>query len=281
MLGDMISLIVPTYNCIGFLGEMLDSVTPQLSAGVELVVVDDGSTDGTAERLAGLRDVGVEADGNVKILLREHGGVSAARNAGIDAAEGEWIAFMDCDDLLIDGFFEKCREVMKTAADLYIFSFERVEMSPGGDVLSNDPLTVPDKAYDSSSDFADDYIRSRKLLFYSACNKLYRKALLDERKVRFREGLEFGEDRLFNYDYLPAAGSVVTSSVRMFKYMQRNPDSASNRSFPGYYDTIMMLHRAKMECFLGLSKGTSDAEKKAFEEYDLSTEMKRMRSRNL
>ena len=71
---------------------------------------------------------------------------------------------------------------------------------------------------------------------------------------------------------------MVTSSVRMFKYMQRNPDSASNRSFPGYYDTVMMLHRAKMECFLGLSKGTSDAEKKAFEEYDLSTEMKRMKS---
>ena len=88
--------------------------------------------------------------------------------------------------------------------------------------------------------------------------------------------MSFGEDRLFNYDYLRRCGSVVTSSIRMFRYMQRNPESASKRSFPEYFNTIMELHLAKMDCFLGLSEGTTGAEKRAFSGYDLSNEMGRM-----
>lgn len=265
-----LSLIIPSYNCAEYLDETLMSVLSQLPDDCELIVVDDGSADGTPDMLKKYES----EYGGLKIALKENGGVSTARNTGLDMAEGEWIAFMDCDDLLKRGFFKKALPLTDTDADLIIFSFERVELMGTDELVA--PLMVADRTYNTVSDFADEYVRTRHLLVYSACNKFYRKKILDEKNIRFREDLNFGEDRLFNYDYLRYCGSVITSSIRMFRYMQRNPESASKRSFPDYFNTIMMLHIAKMDCFLELSKGTTRTEKRAFMGYDLSTEMSRM-----
>ena len=72
------------------------------------------------------------------------------------------------------------------------------------------PLMLADRTYNTASDFADDYVRTRHLLVYSACNKFYRKEIIDENGIRFKENLSFGEDRLFNYTYLRYCGSVTT-----------------------------------------------------------------------
>ncbi len=265
-----LSLIIPAYNCAEYLHETLDSVLSQLPDDCELIVVDDGSADETPDIL---RSYAAEYRG-LRIALKENGGVSSARNMGLDVAEGRWVAFMDCDDVLKGSFFEKALSLTETAADLCIFSFERVELMEADELVA--PLMVADRIYNTVSDFADEYVRTRHLLVYSACNKFYKKEILDEYGIRFRKGLSFGEDRLFNYEYLNCCGSVITSSVRMFRYMQRNPESASKRSFPDYFNTIMMLHNAKMDCFLKLSGGTTGAEKRSFAGYDLSTEVSRM-----
>ena len=265
---EMVSLIIPTYNCIEYLDETIGSVSSRKD-DVELIIVDDGSEDGTAQKLEAMRS---KASDNVKIILCKHKGVSAARNTGIDAASGDRIAFMDCDDCLADDFWNKSRMVTDRDADLYIFSFERVAETVT-------PMVVENAYYRTVSDFADEYIRNRHLLIYSVCNKLYRKSLLDEHGIRFREDMEFGEDRMFNYDYLPVCNSVITSNVVMYKYMQRNPNSASNRRYSDHYNTIMKLHKAKTDCFISLSKGTTKSEKDDFIKYDMDTELKRMKER--
>ena len=276
----MLSLIIPTYNGIDYLDETIQSVLPQLTDDEELIIVDDGSGDGTVSRL---EQYAKSVPGNVKILLREHAGVSAARNAGMDAASGDWIAFMDGDDCLMDGFFQDRRAVMERDVDLYIFSFQRVELLPdeeGGSLREVvTPLTVGDRFYERASDYADHYIRNRHLLVYSACNKFYRRSLLEKYGILFREDMAFGEDRMFNYDYLKCCGSIVTSPLCMFRYMQRNADSASRRDFPDYFDTVMKLHEAKMECFIGLSRDATEQEKADFIAYDLETEMRRLEER--
>lgn len=272
----MISLIIPTYNCMSYLEETMESVLSQICGDMELILVDDGSTDGTAEKLAEYRNH------NVKIRLCEHGGVSAARNAGIEMATGEWVAFMDCDDCLKEGFLKASLKVLKEDADLFIFSFERVDFVPEGEDFAEKvtPMTVEDRFYETTSEFADHYIRSKRLLVYSACNKFYRKTILDEHGIRFHEGLDFGEDRLFNYEYLGFCGAIVTSSEVMFRYMQRNADSASKKIYADHHDTVMMLHEAKVKCFTGLSKGTSETEKSDFIAYDLAREIKQMQAKS-
>ena len=89
-----VTVIVPTYNCAAFLDESLGSVLPQVPADGEVVVVDDGSTDDTARVLAAY-------DGRIQVVRIAHGGLAAARNAGLDAARGDWIAFHDADDVAL------------------------------------------------------------------------------------------------------------------------------------------------------------------------------------
>jgi glycosyltransferase involved in cell wall biosynthesis len=89
-----VSVIVPTYNCAAFLDESLGSVLPQVAADGEVIVVDDGSTDDTGRVLARYGD-------RIRVVRMDHGGLAAARNAGLDAARGDWIAFHDADDVAL------------------------------------------------------------------------------------------------------------------------------------------------------------------------------------
>ena len=273
----MLSLIIPTYNCIDYLDETLESVISRPWEDVELILVDDGSDDGTAEKLELCRDA---LKNNTKILICEHRGVSYARNTGIEASSGEWIAFMDCDDVLKDVFFERALPLLDNETDLYIFSFERVEFSrkEGSlDLVEHvTPMTVGNRRYTTVGEFADQYIRTRNLLVFSACNKFYRRSLLNKYGIRFREDMFFGEDRMFNFDYLRHCGSIMTSQVCMFRYMRRKADSMSRKVFPDYYNTIMMLHEAKVNCFIDLSKKTTEEEKALFIKKSLAAEIKRM-----
>ena len=263
-MGILLSVIVPAYNCIQYIEDGLKSITDQLREDMELIVVDDGSSDGTAEKLAeyrGIRD-------NIRICLCEHKGAAGARNTGIEKAGGEYLAFMDCDDCLCQGFFRDFRGLLQEQADLYIFGIRR-EFLNG----TSQHWSVADRIYSTVSDFADEYIRTRHLLIYSNCNKLYRSSLIKTNRIRFDEALSFGEDRLFNYHYLGSCGKIVTSSLTMLRYIQHEGPSMSSCHIPDFFPKIMRLHEEKVRCFHALSKGTSESEKRQFAAYDLAGEI--------
>ena len=259
----LLTVIVPAYNCAGYLNECLESVLGQLPEDCELVAVDDGSTDGTPDILASYE----KAHGNVKALFCAHKGTSGARNAGLEAASGAYVTFIDCDDTMKPGFIAESRQLMEQGIDLCIFGIERVPMSGNSEFW-----TVADAIYPSATAFADAYIRKRHLLVYSNCNKFYRKAIIDEAGLRFDEEVDFGEDRLFNYAFIRSCERIATSSTVMLSYLQRSADSLSSRHVERFYDRIMSLHEAKMACFLNLSKGTTEYEKADFRAYDVSRE---------
>ena len=120
-----VSIILPTWNCERYLEETLKSVLSQLPEDYELVVVDDGSTDSTPQILSKLKGT----QPNIRIVLREHAGPSGARNAGLDMAEGKYVFFLDCDDVLSKGFLENSRPLLSTDAALYIFGIERIPLN--------------------------------------------------------------------------------------------------------------------------------------------------------
>ena len=259
----LLTVIVPAYNCAGYIDECLGSVLGQLPADCELVVVDDGSTDGTADAL-----VPYEARANVKVLYRGHGGASAARNAGLAAASGAYVAFVDCDDTMKPGFIAASRGLMEQDFDLCIFGIERVPLEGECELW-----TVADTSYPSASAFADAYIRIRSLMVYSNCNKFYRKSIVDKLGLCFDEGIDFGEDRLFNYAFIQGCGRIRTSSLIMLTYIQRSANSLSSRHVERYFERVLSLHEAKMECFLGLSRNATDEEKAEFRVRDLAREV--------
>jgi hypothetical protein len=266
-----LSIIIPTFNCGEYLDECLRSVLTQNTSDCELILVDDGSDDGTADLLKGYEGV----QDNVRVLYREHKGASAARNAGLDVAVGRYVTFMDCDDCMRDGFLDDSLPLLKEGIDLYIFGIERVQFSGLREFWS-----VHDRVYPDVSAFADEYIRIRQLMFYSSCNKFYRRSILEEQHIRFDEDMAFGEDRMFNFHYLPCCrGGILSSSLIMFHYIQRSCDSMSSKHIPGYFASVSRLHKAKMDCILSLSTGTTEEEKLDFIAYDISREVEKTLNR--
>ena len=98
----MISVIVPVYNAEAYLEECVESILSQSYRNIELILINDGSTDGSGE----LCETLAETDERVVVIHRENGGVSAARNTGLDAAKGDVIAFVDCDDYILPGMYD-------------------------------------------------------------------------------------------------------------------------------------------------------------------------------
>ena len=259
----ILSVIIPAYNCETYIRECLDSVLIQKRDDVEIVTVDDGSDDGTLAILNEYKDKGL-----VKVVESPHQGASGARNDGIKNASGKYITFLDCDDKLQKGFLAKGIELAEGDDDLYIFGIERIYTDGASEFW-----TVPDERFENISDFADAYIRKRQMLIYSNCNKFYRRSILEENNILFDLDVIYGEDRLFNYDYLKCCGSIVTSSLIMLEYIMRSLDSMSSRHIPGYFEQIMKLHEAKMDVFLSSSEGTTAVERKDFVAYDLTREI--------
>ena len=154
----LLSIIIPTYNCSDFISDTMEMLIGFLPDTCELVLVDDGSTDNTAELLQPFADT----HENVKLYCTEHKGVSGARNAGIKNSTGKYITFMDCDDCIAPDFLEKSLPLTESEADLYIFGIKRIPLNGNPEFWS-----VKDKTYASVSDFADEYVRNRRLLIYS------------------------------------------------------------------------------------------------------------------
>ena len=263
----LLSVIIPAYNCREYIDECIRSVLVQLPSNCELIIVDDGSDDGTAELLAGYEGI----QKNVHVIYREHKGASAARNAGLDAATGEYAAFIDCDDCMRAGFLGESLPLSGEETDLYIYGIERIPLQGPRELW-----TVRDKVYSNVSDFADDYIRTHRLMIYSNCNKFYRRSVIERNHLRFDENTCFGEDRIFNYHYLSGcSGRILTSSLIMLQYIQRSTESMSSRHIPGYFTCVSRLHKAKMNCFLTLSKGTGEEERRDFIAFDISREIEK------
>lgn len=99
-----ISIIVPVYQVEKYLNECIDSILAQTFTDFELILVDDGSPD----NCPALCDAAAKRDSRVRVIHKQNGGVSTARNAGLDAAQGNWIAFVDSDDTVEPEYLEKC-----------------------------------------------------------------------------------------------------------------------------------------------------------------------------
>ena len=188
---ELISIIIPVYNGENDIGRCLESITKQTYQNIEVIIIDDGSTDGTykvCEKFA-------LNDNRINIIRTTNCGVSVARNIGLDNISGDYFTFMDADDVIKDTFLEILLNQMKS------FDIEMVicGMEETGDGTCVYRATYPDGEYDISENsnvLADLFVSH---LLNSNGNKLYKKKL---GVVRFKSGLLAGEDLDFNLKYL-------------------------------------------------------------------------------
>lgn len=180
----MTTVIVPVYNGEATIEACLRSIQGQTERDLEILLIDDGSVDRTASLC---RRIAAE-DGRIRLLHQGNAGVSAARNRGLAMARGEFVTFVDADDLLPPAAVETMEKAARAGADFVIGSYE----------LFRGPWRRK-RIYDPG----DGLVYLMSLM----CGKLYRRARLEENHIRFREGLPYGEDTVFNLQYAQCARS--------------------------------------------------------------------------
>lgn len=188
---SLISIIIPVYNIpTDYLQDCLDSVLTQTYRNIEVIIINDCSPN--LENDSTIRGYASKDTRIVYIPLSENLGVSNARNLGLSIAKGEWIMFVDSDDVLFDeNSLEKLIEPTSCNIDL-VCAYSRTELNPNGTEYIDEELSSGMYIISSRD---QDYIRALNLWRYSACNKLFRSSLLTE--VKFPVGITHFEDFIF------------------------------------------------------------------------------------
>lgn len=211
----LISVIVPVYNAEVTIAACVNSILGQSYANVEVVLVNDGSIDGSL----GICEDLAAGDRRVMLLSQENAGPSAARNNGIEHASGEYIAFVDSDDRIESQMFERLVQPLKNGASL---SCCGVVKSANGD-----EQLLPICEHDATVDFRT-YLNDMLLspLAGYACNRLYPRDLIGE--TRFPVDLRFAEDLVFNCVLWSGVQEVAYVSDCLYIYEQRQDSLTSS-----------------------------------------------------
>lgn len=217
--GDMglVSIIVPVYNTKGYLERCVNSLTGQFYRNVEIILVDDGSDDGSAE----LCDLLAQKDNRIKVYHRQNAGVSAARNYGIGASKGTYITFVDSDDW--------CHELF--IRDLVgVIGVNEIAI---GKIQVTDVLTSRDDVEElvitgsmNKKELIEDLLY-QKSVQNGVLGKLYSRRVVLE--SRFPENIAIGEDFLFNYRIIKShVDRAALSTAKYYYYFQRKGSAMSS-----------------------------------------------------
>ena len=216
-MNQTISVIVPVFNVAGYLPQCVDSILSQDYGNLEVILIDDGSTDGSGE----LCDRYAALDSRVRAIHQKNGGAAAAKNAGLRLATGEYLAFADSDDYLEPGAYGFLMKILlENGADAVQGSFREVYRNRAEEQRISEEIL---EGYDYLLRFPKDF--SCALLW----NKLYRRALFDG--VFFEEGHKI-DDEYFTYQGFLQPRKVVRADRIVYNYRKRassvmsSPESA-------------------------------------------------------
>lgn len=192
----LFSIIIPVYNCESFLKKCLDSILSQTFLDWEAILIDDGSPDNSGK----ICDHYVEKDNRIKCIHKQNGGVSSARNLGLDKATGDYITFIDADDYVLPSYLERLASKPKydiVFSGLQRFGAENIKM-----------FGFEEKEYATIADLLEDYLKTLEETGLTLgglnfiCSKALRRSIIAEHKLRFNENMIYGEDTCFIFDFL-------------------------------------------------------------------------------
>lgn len=185
-----ISVIVPIYNAEKYLPRCIDSILAQTFTDFELLLIDDGSTDGSGK----ICDEYATKDARIRVFHKKNGGVSSARNLGLDEAQGEWITFCDSDDYVYPCWLNNFSKNFSDALQMIVQSFDPK------------PLVVKKSVF--SCDEGMQYMERQNILGYLWV-KAFRKEIICMNHIRFNEQLAYEEDLVFVFRYLIRAKELI------------------------------------------------------------------------
>ncbi len=209
----LVSIIVPVFNAEKTLDRCVTSILNQQFKDLELLLLDDGSTDASS----GICDAFAEKDTRVTVIHKENSGVSDTRNRGIDAARGEYLQFVDSDDWITPEstlFF--VRAAQEEDSDMVIADFYRVI----GDRVSQKG-NIEEEGVLKPEEFAIQMIEKPADFYYGVLwNKFFKRSIVQEYQIRMDDSISWCEDFIFNMEYLRHARSIRVLKVPVYYYVK-------------------------------------------------------------
>lgn len=220
----LISIVVPVYNVEHYMRQCLDSICGQTYRNIEVVVVDDGSTDGSGE----VCDEYARRDPRVVVVHEKNGGLSMARNVGMKHAKGDYFMFVDSDDWVEPYFCEYALTMLKdNNVKLVAFGHERFYEEPGKKRVSKSVHVRKPKKISASR--AIGFLLGRVVVYNYAWNKIYDRTLFEG--VEYPVGRVY-EDNAVTYKVVHRAGEVFLSDRVLYHYRRRETSISFNRYKP-------------------------------------------------
>lgn len=227
---DLVSIVVPIYNVELFLKRCLDTIINQSYSNIEIILVNDGSTDNSLKICNEYK----EKDERIKVIDKKNGGLGSARNAGIDVATGKYIMFIDSDDYISYRMTERLLTILhQENADIVACDFKRFYEN-GKVEIKKDNKSI--KSYSSTealiSMFYNNGIR------WGAWNKLYKKTLFDD--IHYAEGV-YSEDMATTYLLYAKSSKIVWTNECLYYYFIRSDGIMKSKPPKRYADEVLII----------------------------------------
>lgn len=233
-----LSIIIPAYNAAKYIERCVESIVSQNYSDIEILLIDDGSTDETLAICQGLSC----KHSNIIVLHKNNEGVSSARNYGIDNACGEYLMFVDADDYLLPGTLAQAIGVVNSyaEADFYVYGFDRISRNGKAESVSSSPRVYLE------NNKLDFIMNSHSVMLGAPWAKIFSREFIAKRKLYFDKNTRLFEDICFNMKAIENSNMFITSDLRIYCY-EMNSSSATAR-FNGdkfiedilnYYNTVV------------------------------------------
>lgn len=237
-----VSIIVPVYNAENYLHKCIDSLLNQNYTDFELILVNDGSKDNSGK----ICDEYAEKDNRIKVIHKENGGVSSARNRGLDEACGKYIMFCDSDDYVDNQFCCALVNLANNDTDCLIMGGVTLldESENTVELLCNE-YHYEESVSLSNQEFCELYVKLNTngsfQLMHMPINKLYSRKIIEENALRFDTSITYNEDIIFNLYYLNKTKNVKIFNKSIYYYYTATPDSACKK----YINNMIEIYRLK------------------------------------
>ncbi len=237
-----VSVIIPAFNSAQTIGRAVSSVMSQTYTDIEIIVINDGSTDKTKEICQEFEN----QDSRIKIINQSQLGPGPARNAGLDVAKGEYVYFMDSDDEIDNNLISICVEkAERESLDLLVFGFSIVDESS----KEVERIVFHDSLAANRNALADLYVATFLRAKHGngfLWNKFYRQTIIKNNSIRFGD-YNIMEDELFNIEYFKRVERCSIISKVLYRYYWSNPSSIRRRFNPSYLEALKKVHVSFME----------------------------------
>lgn len=229
----ILSIIISNYNKGISLERCLDSIKKQVNSHVEVIIVDDCSSDNSMEILKKYNDF--------KILTnKENSGVSYSRNVGIEVARGEYVTFIDSDDVVFDNYVDVILKKIELGKDLYMFNVMKNNKKEYS-FLHDKSISLDELI----QIFPEKYLSA--FVSYWVWNKVFKKSIINEFNIRF-SNINFAEDEKFCFDYFSVIHDVYFIDEKLYMYYETNNGLSSDNSL--YSPAFELVSNNNLKMFL-------------------------------